>query len=290
MRRCLLAKPARLLLSEGALSLQKAGSPSPQLDAELLLADVLGRPRLEVLADLDMAVDDGAAAAFQAGLARRKAGEPVAHITGTTEFWSLPLKVSPDVLVPRPDSETLIEAVCARCDRKAPLKIADLGAGSGALSLALFSEFPLAKAVCVDISPSALALTLENAQALGYAERVETVCEDMAGWLQTAAGFDVLISNPPYLRSEEVAGAAPFTMEREPSIALDGGMDGLRFYRLIAEWSPSVIREGGLLCLEIGHDQAQSVTLLLNAAFSGIEVHKDLARRDRAVTARRHTP
>jgi release factor glutamine methyltransferase len=247
-----------------------------RLDAEVLLAHLLGCTRGELLLRGDREID---ASAFAALVARRAAGEPVAYITGEREFWSLPLRVTPDVLIPRPDSETLVEAALAAGERA---RVLDLGTGSGALLLAVLSEWPDATGLGVDASAAALAVARGNADALGLAGRADFRLGDWGAGLDER--FGLVLCNPPYV--EEGAALAPDVRAFEPASALFAGEDGLADYRRLVPQLPELLAEGGVAVLEIGWQQAEAVSAL--AAEAGLvgEVRCDLAGRDRALVLR----
>lgn len=254
---------------------------TPRLDAELLLAHALGIDRGTLL--LDRApVPPEAVARFEALVACRAAHEPVAWLTGSREFWSLPLAVSPDVLIPRPDSETLIEVALELCGARAPSTILDLGTGSGALLLAALAEWPNALGVGVDRSAAAVAVARHNARALGFGDRAGFLVSDWGAALD--ARFDLLLANPPYV---ETGAALSPEVRREPAAALFAGADGLDAYRAIAPQLSRLLAPQGLAVIEIGATQAEAFRAL--AAAQGLEttVHHDLAGRPRAVAARR---
>lgn len=252
-----------------------------RFDAELLLAHMVGEERLEMLAAADRDIDGEA---FDALVTRRAGGEPVAYITGHREFWSLDLLVSPAVLVPRPDSETLVDAALAARRDRAPATVLDLGTGSGALLLAGLSEWPNARGLGVDASAAALAVARANAERLGFARRAVFLAGDWGKGLRER--FDVIFCNPPYVETD--AALSPEVM-REPASALFAGADGLDDYRRIVPHLPGLLRSGGVALLEIGHTQAAAVLAL--AAAAGLEgiVRHDLAGRDRCLVLRMAT-
>jgi release factor glutamine methyltransferase len=252
-----------------------------RFDAELLLAYMVGEERLEMLAGADREIDGDA---FDTLVTRRAEGEPVAYITGHREFWSLDLLVSPAVLIPRPDSETLVDAALAARRDRAPATILDLGTGSGALLLAGLSEWPNARGLGVDASTAALAVARANAERLGFARRAVFQSGDWGKGLRER--FDVIFCNPPYVESD--APLSPEVM-REPASALFAGADGLDDYRRIVPQLPGLLRSGGVALLEIGLTQAAAVLAL--AAAAGMEgiVRHDLAGRDRCLVLRMAT-
>lgn len=263
-----------------------ADSASPALDAELLLAHALGRPRTFLHAWPDAGIPPEARAAFAALLGRRVEGEPIAYVLGCREFWSLDFAVSPDVLIPRPETEGLVEIALAELGARgitAPA-ILDLGTGSGCIAVALARERPDARVTAVEASPAALALARRNAERLGA--RVEWLEGE---WLAPVGErrFDLIVSNPPYLRSDDPhlqRGDVRF----EPRAALDGGPDGLDAIRALATPAGPRLADGGLLAVEHGADQADAVVGILAAAgWQGIESRPDLAGLPRVALARR---
>lgn len=252
---------------------------TPRLDAELLLAHALGEARLAMLAGREP-VDDAAQQRFAALVERRRRHEPVAYILEEREFWSLPLHVTPDVLVPRADSETLIAA--ALDSGVSPRHILDLGTGSGALLLAALSEWPEALGFGVDRSPGALAVARENARRLGLDQRALFMVAD---WADALAGrFDLLLCNPPYV--ETGAGLSPDVAEYEPHGALFAGPDGLDEYRKLLPKIRSLLRAGGVAIFEFGAGQQQALARL--AAESGLDARfrHDLSGKPRALILR----
>lgn len=263
------------LLTSGAA---RIGGDTARLDAEVLLGHVLGCTRGELLLNQERSVDPQA---YDRLVERRAAGEPVAHITGTREFWSLDLIVTPDVLIPRPDSETLIEVALRLCAHP-PARILDLGTGSGALLLAALSEWPTATGVGVDASAAALAVARANAVRTGLASRAQFQIGDWGAGL--AGRFDLILCNPPYIGTGEAVSDE--VRCHEPTGALFAGADGLDDYRRILPQLPGLLAEQGLAVLEIGF--AQGPALLALAAGQGLaaSLHRDLAGHDRCVALR----
>jgi release factor glutamine methyltransferase len=211
----------------------------------------------------------------------------VARILGTGEFWSLPLRVTPDVLVPRPETETVVEAVLGVVERDRPLLLADLGVGSGAILLALLSELPMAFGIGTDRDPAVLGVARGNARRLGLADRAGLVACDFGAGL--AGGCDVVVSNPPYIPTPDIAGLAADVRDYDPRTALDGGPDGLAAYRAIAADAVRLLAPGGWLAVEIGVGQGAAVSELLAAPGLAIAgpPRRDLAGHPRVVTARK---
>ena len=256
----------------------RIGGDTARLDAEVLLAHLLGCSRGDLLLNPDRLIDPQP---FEAMVARRVAGEPVAHITGIREFWSLTLKVNADVLIPRPDSETLIDVALKLCTRP-PTRILDLGTGSGALLLAALTEWPSASGLGIDASPAALAVARANALATGMADRATLQLGDWGDGLTDR--FDLILSNPPYIAETE--SISPDVRDHEPASALFAGADGLDDYRRILPQLPGLLSADGLACVEIGSTQGPA--LLAMAAEHGLaaSLHSDLAGRDRCVALR----
>lgn len=240
---------------------------SADLDARLLIGAMLNLDLTGLISAAHRTLTADEAARLDAFAARRLAGEPVARIIGSKEFWGLPLQLSADTLVPRPDTETIVEAALEHLAgnlRRSPLRIADLGTGSGAIMLALLSELPDATGIATDISVAALQTARANAVALGLARRVTFVACDYAAAL--AGGLDLIVSNPPYIPSADIAGLDREVRLHDPMRALDGGPDGLDAYRVIAPVAAHLLVPGGLLVVEVGHDQSEAVAGLMAAA------------------------
>lgn len=256
----------------------RIGGDTPRLDAEVLLAHQLGWSRGDLILKSDLVIDPQD---YDLMVKRRALGEPVAHITGSREFWSLDLIVTPDVLIPRPDSETLIE-VALRLAAHPPARILDLGTGSGALLLAALSEWPEATGIGIDASAAALAVAQRNAVRTGLGNRAMFRAGNWGQGLDER--FDLILSNPPYIAETE-----PLSDEvrmHEPATALFAGHDGLDDYRRILPQLSRLLQPGGLAVVEIGY--RQGAALLDLAAMHGLHasVHPDLAGRDRAVALR----
>jgi release factor glutamine methyltransferase len=269
-----------------------AGFDSPELDARMLVGAALAL-------DLTALVTQGArgltaddAARLEAAALRRLAGEPVARILGIREFWGLSFKLSADTLVPRPDTETVVEAALDQIRRTRsvndPLRIADLGTGSGAILLALLSELPQAFGIATDISIGALRTARDNAVVLGLGSRATFVACSYASALSGA--FDLIVSNPPYIARRDIAGLAVEVRAHDPARALDGGVDGLDAYRDLIPQACGLLRPGGAVVVEVGQGQAGDVeALMTEAGFTAdlTTIRADLAGIPRVVSGRK---
>lgn len=276
----------RQAIDLAASRLRQAGIDNPRLEARLLLAHAHGVRQEELLRD------QAAPARFDRLaplLDRRAAREPLALILGYREFWSLQFKVSGEALVPRPESETLIEAaVAAFAGRPPPSMVLDLGTGSGCLLLACLSEFPAAFGIGVDRSAAAAVLAARNAVELEMARRAAFVCADWTSPLR--ARFDLILSNPPYIATSDLAGLMPEVARHEPRAALDGGPDGLGAYRSLFPRLPLLLNPEGIAVLELGKGQARIVSELAGSSGLVSEVRQDLAGTPRAVVLRHALP
>lgn len=270
-----------------AAALRAHGVDTPELDARVLIADALGLDHAALIADQKTILTAEQEHAVAAHLRRRLAREPVARILGRKEFFSLPLAIGPATLVPRPETETVVETALAAIARKGapgrPLRIADLGTGSGAILLALLGELPQAFGVGTDISPAALRLARENALRLRLPRARFLAC-DMAAALR--APFDLIVSNPPYIRSADIAGLPAEVRDFEPHHALDGGPDGLFFYSEIAACAARLLCAGGLLVVELAAGAEQNVAAIMTAAgLAPVPARPDLMGIPRALLA-----
>jgi len=265
---------------------RQAGIDTAETDARLLTAHALGVDRAELIANGERALSEQEMQAIDALGARRLRHEPVARIFGRKEFWSLDLAISPAVLVPRPETETVVEAALDALAglRREKLRILDIGTGSGALLLALLSELPNATGTATDISEAALAVACGNAERNGLAERYTfLVCNIAAG---LSGPFDLIVSNPPYVAHGEIASLAPEVRDYDPAIALDGGADGLDGYRAIAVEARRLLARSGRLIVELGAGQEAAVrALFTNAGLMMTGVRADLAGIARALSA-----
>jgi release factor glutamine methyltransferase len=251
-----------------AAEFKVCGIESPDLDARLLIGAALGLDHTGLATQASRQITRDEEAAIRASAQRRMAHEPVARILGHKEFWGLGLYLSDATLVPRPDTETVVAAALEifRSEVRAthPIRIADIGTGSGAILLALLSELPDATGIGTDISTDALATAQINAQHLGLAGRASFVQCDYAKAL--SGPFDLIVSNPPYIRSADIATLDRDVRDHDPLLALDGGADGLDAYRAIAPQAAALLAPGGVLIFEVGHGQSAQVSALMTKA------------------------
>ncbi len=285
-------KPATVAeaLSAAAHELAGAGIDSPRLDARLLLAEAYRESEqtmttVELLAHRERPIEPVVWQRFQALLGRRRRREPVSRILGRREFWSLPFMITADTLDPRPDSETLVEALLGEVqDKDRMLRILDLGAGTGCLLLALLSELPNATGLGLDISAAACDVARQNAQALDLDRRATFV---LGNWgLEVEGRFNLIVTNPPYIPECDIDGLTPEVAVFDPRRALSGGSDGLASYRALIPGLRSLLTPDGSVALEIGFGQAEPVVgLLVDHGFSKTDIRRDLAGYPRCVLA-----
>lgn len=264
--------------------LKAAGVDSPAIDARLLLEAAAGVSRLDILTDPYRELTAEQSATYDGWIARRLNREPVARILGRRAFWKILLNLTPDVLVPRPDTETVVETALAAFPEGMAFDVLDMGVGSGAILLAILAERPAGKGLGTDISEEAIAVARDNAANLGLADRAAFL---RTGWADglADAGFDLVVSNPPYIRSEEIETLDPEVREHDPRLALDGGPDGLDAYRALVPETLRVLKPMGVFVVETGWDQAEAVkALFAEAGFENLAVVQDLGARDRVVT------
>jgi release factor glutamine methyltransferase len=271
-----------------ARSFRSVGIEQPEVDARALIGHALHLERAQLMAQSDRTLEAREVAAISALAARRLKHEPVSRIRGRKEFWSLPLDISPDVLDPRPDTETVVEAaldfVVRGGLRLEKLRILDIGTGSGALLLALLSECPNATGTGTDISPAALAIASGNAERNGLAARATFVACNIADGVQ--GPFDLIVSNPPYIARGAIDTLAPEVRDYDPAVALDGGADGLDAYRAIAREARRLLAPGGRLFVELGAGQEQPVGALFTKAGMSVNAARaDLAGIPRSLGA-----
>lgn len=270
-------------LCQAGQMLRAAAIESPRLEARILLSTAMGCTESDLLRDPRAAVPAEAAARFGAMLRRRVAHEPMAYVTGHAGFWTLDLAVSPATLIPRADTETLVDAALAEFpDRRAVKRVLDLGTGTGALLLAVLSEFPDAFGIGTDRVAEAAALAAANARANGLGDRAAFLVGDWAAPL--AARFDLVLSNPPYIRGGDITGLMPEVALHEPRSALDGGADGLDAYRTIIDALPNMLAPGGRAVLELGQGQRPDVQRIAEArGLRCIAAREDLGGIERAL-------
>jgi release factor glutamine methyltransferase len=280
----------REIIQQTARRLESAGTDTARLDAEVLLAFFLNCDRTELIKNYDVQVAAEQLKAFDGLVQRRLAFEPVAYITGRKEFWSFRLEVNRDVLIPRPDTEVIVEealSLCRRLGIRRPL-VADIGTGSGAIALALAAEIPNALVTATDISAAALDVARRNASALSLEERIHFVSGDL--FENVSGAFDMIVSNPPYIGSAEYETLAPGVRDFEPALALLAGQTGLEIYEKLIYQAHARLREKGWLLLEIGAKQHEPVISLMTAGgglYEDISVRTDYAGRPRVVKGRR---
>ncbi len=266
---------------------KERGIDSPRLEAEILLACALGIRRIDLYVRHDQIVDDAGRARFRDMVRRRQEGCPTAHIVGKKEFYSLDFAVSPATLIPRPDTELLVDEALRQAKPLTDPLIADIGTGTGCVAVALAHRLPKARIVAVDISPEALETARGNATRLGVADRVDFRLGDLLAPL-TGLRPDLIVSNPPYIPTFDIAGLDPGVRDHEPALALDGGPDGLRVIERLAEQALSLLAPGGRLLVEIGAGQEEGARgVLTRAGFTVESVRKDGGGHPRVVRAGR---
>lgn len=279
---------AKDALRLAVLDLQRADIESASLDARLLLQHILGVSREQLLANDRLVITSRQGTQYQDLIARRMRRQPVSQLVGRREFWGISFCVTPDTLDPRPDSETLIEAVLKKVkDRDGHYRILDLGTGTGCLLLSLLSEYPKATGVGVDICDKALAVARQNASApwadhLGMEKRARFL---RSSWADDVEGqFDIILSNPPYIRTKAIAALAPEVCQYEPHLALDGGEDGMDCYRAIMRQLPRLLASGGVAAFEIGLGQQRELAAITEEnGFKIAGIKEDLAGIPRCV-------
>lgn len=277
----------RRVLAWTAEDFAARGIASARLDAELLVAHALGLGRVQLYMDLDRPLNEAEREAIRALVKRRRAREPVAYIVGEKEFWGRRFRVTPSVLVPRPDTETLVERALAIVPADA--HVLDLCTGSGIVGITIAAERPGVRATLTDVSEEALVVARANAEALGVADRVETRRGDLFDALEQGVSYELVTANPPYIPEKELATLAPEVREHEPRLALVGGADGLAMYRRIASGLAPFLAPGGVLLVEVGAGQAAQVERLFASEpwVASTARHRDLGGIERVVEARR---
>lgn len=275
----------RTLLAWSTPWLTLRGVEAARLDSELLLAKALNLRRIDLFLDPHRPLIATELAQFKILLKRRAVREPIAYILGHREFWGIEFIVCTDVLIPRPETELLVETTIARyLDKETPLEILELCTGSGAVLCALLHEYPQAKGTGTDLSSQALAVARSNAQKTGVAQRIHWIQSDLDVLLTPTKLFDLIIANPPYIASADLTELEPEVRDWEPRMALDGGLDGLQILTKIPAIAQTRLKPGGLLLMEIGHDQGQAVIeFFLQAGLTNIKILNDYNNIPRVV-------
>ncbi|MBF0194094.1 MAG: peptide chain release factor N(5)-glutamine methyltransferase [Magnetococcales bacterium] len=275
----------RRLIQWGSDWLGRRGIENPRLDVELLLADTLALTRMDLFLDMDRPLGPQELGAFKSRIKRRSQREPVAYIVGVRGFWQHDFQVDNSVLIPRPETETLVDSVLSLYPQvDTNLKILDLGIGSGAILLSLLTEFPNAVGVGVDISEDAIKIAEINRDKFKLEGRATLIVGDITSQLSIDTKFNLIVSNPPYIVSNELDKLQPEVKDKEPRLALDGGKDGLDIYRPLIPHAYKLLESSGWLVVEVGYDQGQTVPdLFKQAGFKDVSVVKDYGQRDRVV-------
>lgn len=282
---CSKSKTVWSLLASGYDKLKNAGIESYQIDSQILLSKAMNKDRIFILTNREMPVDEGAAEEYMKLIDLREKKMPVKYILGECEFMGHMFKVREGVLIPRPDTEMLVENVIAHVRERSYKRICDVCTGSGIIGITVAKECEGTQVLCLDISEAALETAKENAEGLGVSDRVEVAYSDLLNYpLERKLQFDVIVSNPPYIRTEDIGGLMEDVRDFEPFEALCGGDDGLEFYRKITGQSLMLLAEGGMLAFEIGYDQRVDVTgIMAENGFRNITSAKDLSGNDRVV-------
>lgn len=263
--------------------LEAAGLAGPVIDARMLVEAAADATRVDIVTDPYRALTAEQEATLTDYLDRREKREPVSHILGRRGFWKIMLNVTPHVLTPRPDTETVVDLVLKDFPERAAWSVLDLGVGSGAILLALLAERPAARGLGIDVSEEALAVARDNAAHLGLASRAAFLRGDWTAGLADAS-FDLVVSNPPYIASDVIETLEPEVRDYEPRLALEGGADGLDAYRILAPEVLRVLKPDGRFAVEIGYDQKDAVEALFREAGArDVRTVKDLGGRDRVV-------
>ena len=279
----------RRILEWTTAHLEKHGSETPRLDTEILLAHARGCRRIELYTHFDETVSESERTVMRELVRRRANAEPVAYLVGYREFFGLNFRVTPDVLIPRPDTETLVVELLEICKSIAEPRILDVGTGSGCIAVASGVNLPAARITAIDVSPAALVVARQNAADHGVTERIQFLEGDLFPALAAEDSFDVIASNPPYVGSGELETLAPDVRKHEPALALSAGPDGLAVIsRLIAE-SPAYLAPGGHLLLEISPEQEPEVRSRMEGsnAYKFVRSAKDMSGSVRVMKARR---
>ena len=280
------------LLQKSALFLEEKGVSEARASAEILLCHTLLCKRIDLYLRFDQPVKEEELALFRDAIRRRLKGEPVQYIVGRTEFYGLPFKVDPSVLIPRPETEHVVEACIAACRQLATIRdrlfALDIGTGSGAIAIALAKHIPNLECLAIDVSAEALQSALRNADANGVASSIEFRQWDVLGPgpIPSSNRFHLIVSNPPYIAEAEVAGLQIEVRDFEPRIATSDGADGLTFYHRIAAIAPGMLEPDGFVVLELGDDVSGAVREIFASVFSHLTIEKDYAGTNRVLVAR----
>jgi release factor glutamine methyltransferase len=276
------------VITKSAAFLERKGVEHPRLNAELLAGHALGLPRMQLYLQFERLLPERELELIRPLIKRRSQREPLQHIIGSVEFAGVTLKTDPRALIPRPETEYLVELICSEYATQVPGRFVDLGTGSGALALALAQAWPEAKCWATDISEDALALTTENRDTLGLQDRVEVLKSDWFAVLPADTKFELIVANPPYLTAAEVAETQPEVKDHEPAVALSTAEDGMDALATIIAEAQDWLTPGGLLAMETGIAQHAELVERLNAAgYADVQSRQDLTERDRFVFARR---
>lgn len=278
----------RDVLKHGIQILKNADIEAPASDAGVILCFVLNRDKTFLYAHDEYILEDDECEMYLSLMERRAKGMPVQYITGHQEFMSLDFHVAQDVLIPRHDTEILVETVIAyakKLDRK-DIKILDIGTGSGCIAVSLSYYIDGCHVTAADVSEKALEIACKNAIRNGVERKLKFLNSNLFENINSGAKFDIIVSNPPYIPAEQIKGLQREVKEFEPIAALDGGADGLGFYRLIIDRAPSFQNSGGILAFEVGYNQSEDVGRLISNSYYGIEIINDLSKTGRVVMGR----
>lgn len=280
-------------INGAAITLSSAGITHARLDAEVLLSKIIRKDRVWLITHRDDVLDDNDQRDFDEALRRRTRREPLQHIIGNQEFWGLEFKVTPDVLIPRPETELIIEAALAVVqDRNLKVRIIDLGTGSGCIAVSLAKELAFAHVIATDASEKALAVARENARNHSVADRIRYLEGDLFEPLEALdirGQIDIIVSNPPYVKAGDLPTLQPEVRDYEPELALVAGPEGTEIAKRIIQIAPDYLKKNGALIMEMGVDQAAALTRMVEAAgvYGKPEVLKDLAGIERVIVARK---
>lgn len=260
-------------------------SQTANIDTELIVCHVLGIKKLDILMEPDRQVGEEEVKTLREMFKKRTSGVPVQYLVGTEGFMGLDFLVTPSVLIPRPDTELLVEKIIDLIDNRTGARILDIGTGSGAITVSLAYYLKSSLLDTVDISKEATAVAKQNARANGVSDRVTFLNGDVFDPIEPGTNYDVIVSNPPYIPSKDIDGLQVEVAVYEPRLALDGGLDGYDFYRRIIKQAPAYLNDKGILAFETGHDQARTIAELMDqdGRYENVSVHKDLNGTERVV-------